>query len=387
MNSGVEPTQESAASPLKIIAKICLIWAAALIAGFAIPALIAVRSGVFYMEDLERRIPQDVVNRLKEFNRHEQEIKSQINRISQILTDSSIAAPPDVRSNLLALRSSYERDLRTAKPPVSIQPFYQHVIMYFWPVMYTCSGCIIFLLRPESSRLTRSFPRRGATVLLTVGIFIFDVWPLWARNFSLTRPEHGRIVYAYSNYDVDPASFVIQQLNFFVFSLLLALIWQQWAAFYVLEQSRENFAPLQNNVGVLFDPAKLKRVSESLLRWQATFVVLSIGFIIYTAIFWNQIIKNGDFRFIFEAITVHMLWIVSAVLTALPLLLEWRSWQSYKLRAIWELINAPPSESEGLDARLTAIRELRPIGSWNAAASGLTVVTSFALPIIQTLIK
>jgi hypothetical protein len=125
-------------------------------------------------------------------------------------------------------------------------------------------------------------------------------------------------------------------------------------------------------------------LSESLLHWQATFITLSLGFVVYTAIFWNQILKAGDWRFSFEAIVVHALWAITALATAAPLAI---TWQAHKLAAIAELVNSTTSDSDTLSAKITAIRELRAIGSWNAAASTLTVLSAFTGPMIQALIK
>jgi hypothetical protein len=104
---------------------------------------------------------------------------------------------------------------------------------------------------------------------------------------------------------------------------------------------------------------------------------LSIGFVVYTGIFWKQIILNKDYRFVFEAITVHSLWLISAVILAMPFWRTWRAWRLEKLRALGELVNQDAPE-----AKLSALRELRPVGSWNVATVLVAVLSAMVTPLM-----
>jgi hypothetical protein len=124
-----------------------------------------------------------------------------------------------------------------------------------------------------------------------------------------------------------------------------------------------------------------------LLNCQASFAVLSIGFIIYASIFWDLILRDKDMRFIFEAITVNVVWAVTALIISLPFLIAWKQWELQKQRAIAQLISAKSDGSGELQVKISAVRDMRPFSAWNVAASGLTVLSSFALPILQALFK
>lgn len=131
----------------------------------------------------------------------------------------------------------------------------------------------------------------------------------------------------------------------------------------------------------------MNELSRLLYRWQITFLTISSGFVIYTAVFWNQIVRNRDLRFCFEAIMAHAFWIVTIVITVSPLVATWRLWHQQKLTAVAALINESKASSQNLEAKIAAIQDLQPIPGWNLTASAAAVVTSLAGPCIQALIK
>jgi hypothetical protein len=94
--------------------------------------------------------------------------------------------------------------------------------------------------------------------------------------------------------------------------------------------------------------------------------------------FWEQIIQNKDYRFVFEAIGVHFLWLISAVIVAMPFWTTWRAWRLERVRALGELVNQDAPE-----AKLSALRELRPAGSWNFATVLAAVLSAMVTPLIQ----
>jgi hypothetical protein len=151
------------------------------------------------------------------------------------------------------------------------------------------------------------------------------------------------------------------------------MIWRQWAAWTGERRIEVNQGTSDSSISFRF----MEQLSTMLLQWQFTFLAISIGFVVYTGIFWTQIIVHGDYRFGFEVIDIHVLWLVTVIIAATPLGLTWRAWQVHKMRVIAELANSG-AESPAIIAKLDAIRELRPIGFWNMTASGLTVLVSFA---------
>lgn len=382
------PGLKQGQSPIEILGLLAIVTAGALILGLFLPGFTAYLSGVFSEDEMRclvfDRFPQTwaAVDR---FERSQDELHMKLAQVDQLLLDASLGGGKYDRSTLIAEQIRYQTELQSSRPPVSIQPFYLHIVMYFWPTMYLCLGIILVLLKPPGVRMFRVSKTTFSVFLTTVGIVVLYVGPLWLRNVAFNTPSYWRVVYAYPNKDISEASFYVQLLNYLIFSFLLALLWHQWSDYFVLRRDEIRSEPHVTGLEATFDPHRLDRFSKALLHWQVSFAILSVGFVIYTAIFWKQIIRVGDWRFLPEAIMVHLLWLVSAVVIAMPFWITWRAWRSDHVRATSELIHAP--DSEHLDAKLTALREFRPIGSWNVAALTVTLLSSFAAPLIQFLMK
>jgi len=376
-------------TPIRALAALALISAGALLLGFGLPAIAAIRSHVFFYSTMEslvsKQLPKDVSDRLDAFNKLQAGLTGRIAHIDILLLNATNLDGAPNLPELLALRRSYVNEQRNAKEPISIQPLYQHVTMYFWPIMYLCLGVIIFIFRPRALSEISWF-RGRPIILLTFCIFLFSVLPIWVRNFGLRGSNAHQIVYVYSTYEVAPLSFFIQQINFAIFSLLLAILWQQWSTVSILTRETLSQRRVESELYSAFQPELSETVSNFLLQWQRNFVILSMGFILDTAIFWNQIFHHADLRFIPEAAIVYALWLLSTVLMAIPFWISWRAWRHNKLRAVWELVHAKPPESENLDAKLAALRDLDPVGSWNASAFALSVLSLFAAPLVQALL-
>jgi hypothetical protein len=374
-------------TPLHSIGKLALIAASSLVLGLVMPAFTAAKSESLFRDALISRLRTmfpDSVTQLQNFEKQKDDLKAAIAKNDNSIINAANNDAQNELSNLIRVRSELKSKL-AEHGPITILPLFPHPIMYFWPIMYTCLGSLIFLLKPRYAGLTQTMTRVKLIALVTLGIYFFSTWSMWVRNFILTTPANGRDVFAYTNFDIDRFSFVMQQINWLILSLLLAVIWQQWSTSIVILRSRLSMNGENREQG--YNYKELEHVSRLLLQWQASFVVLSIGFIIYTSISWDLILKDGDSRFIFEAITIHVIWAMTALLIGFPFLIAWHRWEFQKQRTIAELILGKSDGSGDLQAKLAALQVMRPFGTWNLAASGLTVISSFALPIVQALLK
>jgi hypothetical protein len=373
--------------PLSILAQLAAIAFLAFLVGFALPAAAALRGHTYYESGLENIVQQrhpEAFKKHKDYLAKQSDLKKQIAELDKRVASLSGGSESQA-AEWAGLRGAYQEELNEP-PPISIQPFDLHTIMYFWPIMYVCLGIIVFLLRPHGVPMPVSFSTVGKTLAIAFGIFVFIFWALWVRTEHDTEPDQGRVVFAYSNPELDPGSFAVQHLNFAVYAVLLAVIWQQWSAF-IVQRQRELGGADSNGASDPLDPTALRRLSDTLMHWQLTFFVISLGFIIHTAIFWNQIIGKKDQRFLFEAISVHTIWLITTVLTATPLILTWRTWQLARLQMIVRLATAGAETDKAIETKLSTIKELRPIGSWKAAAMGATVLTSFVIPVVQAFFR
>jgi hypothetical protein len=261
-------------TPLHYIGTLAVILACALFVGLILPGLAAYKSEVFFYETMRHRVEHQASNnllaQLRAFNQHQALLKNQISHIDTFLLQTSGLDLKLDLPQLLTLRQAYFFELNSSKPPVSIQPFYQHIIMYFWPIMYSCLGFLIVCLKPHVL-MDKSWLRGQSLPLLAVCIFMFNVSFIWLRNFGLQSIDQGRIVYAYSNYDVSPVSFLVQQFNFAIFSILLAILWQQLSAASILTRQGLTSHIVETGFDAVFNPNNLLRISRSFLEWQCSF--------------------------------------------------------------------------------------------------------------------
>jgi hypothetical protein len=348
--------------------------------GLVVPGLVAMRDGVFFPESLKAV----VTSRIPETAPIVEKSKNDEARLKQDLAaiDTRVVTDPQGAAGLASLRQTYEADLRKPKP-ISLQPLYLHILMYYWPISYFGLSVAVFLLHPPIRQAERFVKRPFLTLATAAGIYLFSAGPLIFRTEFVKSIQQNRTVFAYCNPDVDLPSHIVQLCNFGVFALLLAAIWIEWSA-WMSQVHREirRDADAADFGGL----AVINALSKSLLHWQLVFAAISIGFVMYTGVFWDQLIINGDSRFGYEAIVIHPLWITTAVFTVMPFVLRWHAWQQGKIKFIAGLVNSG-QDSATINGRLEALQQLRPIGTCNLTASSLTVVASFVVPLMQAILK
>jgi hypothetical protein len=179
-------------------------------------------------------------------------------RLTSIIIENSSNASE------VALRQKYEAELRK-QAPVSIQPFYLHLLMYFWPIMYFGLGSVSFVLRPQLADRSRFFRWPWLTLGTAACAYAFNNWPVFFRTLEVTTVERGRRVFAYLNSDINKASVLVQNLNFA-------------SSQYFLRSFGLNGLPGQPNIEPL--PAIRSNTALSifprmLLHWQCVFLLLS----------------------------------------------------------------------------------------------------------------
>lgn len=345
--------------------------------GTFLPGLVAYNDGVYDSASMTNEVLSAHLDAKNAISVWKQSHALLENRVAAL--DASIAAKGPTNSDL-ALRHMYIASLKKP-PPISIQPFYLHLLMFFWPTIYFGLGAVAFVVNPSIGRRATWCTRWKTTLLISISLFALQIAPVVLRNISATTMQTGRTVYAYSNLDVDRRSFAIQLFNFYLFSILLSIVWVNWSAWTVecrrrLHQPRGR-APL----------ARLALLSATLRQWQVSFALISLGFFIYTGIFWEQIIVHHDMRLTMEAITAHALWLTTGIILFCPFATCWRSWQQYKRQSIATLIFKDDQNPEKIRATLEAFEALDPVGFWNATASTIVTFISFAAPLAQALLR
>ena len=142
-----------------ILVLLALIAAAAFLLGAVLPGIVAKHSGVFYQQDIDSKVIKiisdkfpDVKKSTEDFNKPQAEIHERLARI---------------------------------EPPISVEPFYQHIIMYFWPIMYFCLGTLIFVLNPPSDTALPAPEGLREVAIMSLIVFMLDPGPFILRVFFL----------------------------------------------------------------------------------------------------------------------------------------------------------------------------------------------------------
>jgi len=375
--------------PLSMLRRAGIIFLLAFVVGILLPGLAAWRSGVLYDQDVEAKLQtipelQGPARRLQDYRNQIGAIETATARVDSFLLQSpqNLDEPAKVTA-ALQLRAFLQNEPKSRRPPITASGFYLSNTMLLWPAMYTCLGWLVFLLSPSIPAGQRPGVRKK-TLWLILGILILYRWPVWARNFVFH--EQGRVYYGSANVDVDPLGFFVQEGLGLVVAVLLAMLWLRWSIGFNVrraELSIERADPIE----AAFDSQNAERLSGTFLHWQVCSVILALGFIWYTYFFWDIVIRVGDQRYVINAIVIHLLWLVSLVFISLPLIITWHAWNSVKSKAVAALIIHQHEKKYDVELTLAALRELQPIGYWNAIASSVGVLGSLILPVIQAALK
>lgn len=387
----VEPTEwlKQDWQPMFFVRRFGAVFALSLLFGLILPGFIEYQCGQFYSKDVQKHLKGHVRTEMEAFDARQMALKWHITQIDKQISQSPVSgSSATVAAQLMETRARLQGAYDSAKPPYSVDPFYFGSTMLLWPIIYTCLGCLIFVLPPCQPSRTWSSVTPRQTMLLATALCILYRWPTWMRNTSIGRVD--RRVFAAANFDMSPIAFITQEFNGLVICILLAVLWQQWSSFFSIR--REELVAEQDNnakdpVSSIFTFGNVERLSITFLHWQVSSVVLAMAFSVYTQFFWRYVVGYGDRRYLIPALIVHLLWGVTWALMSAPLLLTWYTWQSTRLRAVGELARRIPRHGAQVEPTLKSLQELQPIGVWNLAASGLVAFVSFLWPVLQSVLK
>lgn len=376
-----------ARSPLRVLRIVALTIAISLIGGVAIPGFISYREGVFYSSQIRNKLQGDPRTRLEQYESQKKQIEDQISQI-----DAYFVSPPAAQSvdtgSLITLRNQLQQQLDKLRPPIYLSGFYFNRLMLLWPIFYISMGLLILLIDPKEGKYESFIAQLKRTIPILLVLVPLYRWPTWARNAFFNK--EGRVVYAASNFDIAPWSFLTQEIQALFLAFLVAYTWQQWLSSYSSLQQQLKSELRQSHEDSLkdaFDQRKLQRLSTTFFKWQVASVLLCIAFIGYTDFFWYYVIVIGDQRYLVHALIIHSMWAVTWIIISLPLFVTWYAWYSNRARAVSTLIFETNTTKVSQETALRALSELQPIGFVNITTSGLLAVFSFVLPVIQSLIK
>jgi len=371
-------------TPPEILSRAFLVVIVGLIVGFLLPGFVYHKGDVFYHEDVEKYLPAEPLNKLNEYKALQDKRQHKIEQLSNYLVDlpENVGDKEQV-GNTLELLEHLKKTQNIDKPPIKAIGYYFSRIMFLWPSIYICLGILIYVIPPLSINSKKTFKDIINIFLIFIIIVPLHRWPTWCRNYFFYSESEGRVIFAYANLDIFPFGFYLQEGMALVICLLLAIIWSQWLNYFL--QCRNELDTLcKNACKEIFDPIHTLRISKRFYHWQATSVILCLGFIWYTQFFWYNEVIVSDQRYIVHAIVVHAFWGVTWLIVSLPLMITWYNWHVIRNKAISIFGEQASPESE---RKLMALKDLKPIGSLNITASSFLALLSFFYPVVKSLIK
>lgn len=370
--------------PLRLVGRLAVILFVAVMVGMVLPAFIAHWNGVFFLQDLRQKIPPEAVLQLKEYEAWQDEIKQGLAQIDERLNSSLTSDFPGEINNLMEMRTFLQLKLAETAPPVILRPLYLHSLMYVFTALYLSLGTLIFICNPVTSSPWRYLRLFGKTLMITLGIYILFQWPVWMRN--ALHVGDTRVIYSFAHVDISAASFFMQEVNFLLFSLLLCVVWRQWSDFYLERKGELKRLLSDDSLENVLDYRHAERLSQAHLQWQVSIIILSLGFIVLTSLYWDLIIGVGDSRYILHAVLFHILWLITLGFISLPLYATWTAWRTLRHKT-YEVMRNEIKDRVQMDAALRGLADIQPVDVKNASLSGFIAFFTFILPILQSALK
>jgi hypothetical protein len=371
-------TQIFRVDPIRMILTGAVIAGLSLLLTVVIPGIVAASGNVFYQEGVRAKLPQAAQERLRLFEAKKREQEARIAAIDEQLGQARLATEMGGDNGLLAVRKYLQEELQQAVPPISPIAFHLNPQLLLWPAIYTCLGWIIFLLPPTSLRRRRLHLLPKA-LGVGVTIYVFYEWPLWLRNFVLS--DAGRTVYAYPNFDIHPASFVMQELTILGFCVLLATLWVEWNAHQGVVASEDG--AVKSVVKTLFDETILQRLADRFVHWLLCSVLLGMGFMFFTNFFWTLVARYGDQRYFLSAVLAHLLWGISWIIISMPMIDTWQRWLRLKRQAIAEISSRSDLSEQMANRLIASAKEVQPFGAFALPISSAGALISFVIPLLK----
>lgn len=215
-------------------------------------------------------------------------------------------------------------------------------------------------------------PKWMTGVMLCVFIWVaYRFSPLW-RTYEQRVLDSGTIdetrkLYSWSNLDVSVDGFIAQEVLAFLVAILLTLIWRRWH--------------LENLAVTRWSPASRDAHCDESVRELSALVsrafhclliastALCCAFVPYAHFFWRMVKEMGDQRYFTQAVVVHLLWLATWLMVALPFGRLWLRWEETRLQIL-------------SDDTLKSLGELEPVSRTHAALSAAIALLTALYPLV-----
>jgi|GEM_PF-3797956 len=256
---------------------------------------------------------------------------------------------------------------------VSFSGFIDNQLNYIWLTTYTFFAIFIFIFYRGWFKPGQIVP---LSLIVLIILLLFD-GPNWFRNTDLGK--HGRTIYSYVNYDIDPFSYWLQELRALTFSFLLG------ATLTIGEEiKKENILFIKSFNGEptleTFVDFSLK-LRDNFSKWQRNIFIIIVIFLPWTWFYWENITIYNDARYLFAAILFHSFWVISICLFSSPIISFRSHWWKMKTQIILKYLkNDQPDQ-------IAQFEYLEPYPKFQFLVSAFTALVSLFLPFVQIFFK
>lgn len=262
-------------------------------------------------------------------------------------------------------------DSNKVNTTITFAGFAESGLNYVWLESYIILCTYIFLMHYSFSKKLI-----GKQVLL-LALFLIVLFhsSSWIRNSS-EFGKQGRTIYTFVNYDIDKASFWLQELRGYIFFFLMAVFWYQF------ELKRRASYTMISRFTKKPTPAGLVELTKNtkiyFSNWQRDIFISTLLFLPWTWFYWRYIYFHGDNRYVFAAIMFHSFWLISIILISLPFLIV--SFNFWKLRM--RLVLRLTRDKDNIE--LTAfLQHLEPIPRGQFLTTSITTIFSLISPFLH----
>ena len=338
--------------------------------------------GVLYAGDVESKFPKHTSH--KAFGSYES-YKLKRAKYDQLISDAEIQISNIMQQggnysdldSLVKLRETYREELSRLRSPVVFHGYYGYSSIYYFLACYIFLCLGIFVLSPNTEKI-----RRSQVILFAVLIHLGWASTAFVRNFVFF--DEGRKVFSYINYDISPASYILQDLRTLIMSILISILWQKWIVYYEeISQSVTSWREVPQSLMKISEHAQ--EVSDMFNRWQLNSVVLVAAFLPWTMFYWIYVIQYGDNRYTIAAFVMHLYWATSWIIISAPLIHMFNKWSILKAKAM-AFTSSRQDNSPETDRAISLIKEINPLTSLQIVSAGIISTFSFVSPLINLFI-
>lgn len=345
-----------------------------------IPGIVAYVDGVYFSSQVAAKIPSHSKNALKiyqEYKRRQGLYNSQIDEIDQRLISLQKQNNYNDITSLVGLRNTYLNELKNLKCPILIGAYNDNKSVYYTLSSYIILGVLIFIL-------LRAYPIRSSFYLklLVVSLTIYFLWMFsnWIRNFLFY--DEGRSLFIYVNFDISPASFWLQESRIFGICILISILWLKLNDLISQQIIKINDAPV--NYSVLIRQSK--ELNEIFTFWQIASVFVVLTFLPWTLLYWVNIGKYEDYRYLIPAVVIHLYWAITWILLTVPVLKSYNHWINSRANFLIGL-NLDNENMSYSEKYLSFLKEINPLSTFEIIGAGIGSIISFLLPFLNLIFR